>query len=75
MSQGYEDYMEPVLARLDCLRRRGAGALAPLRAAFRQAGELLHSYFPEHLDRAFRWGGSRLLLNLRAGVYRGLLCY
>ena len=63
-SQSYEDYLEVMLARLDCLRRRcggGAGgdgdAAAPveaLRSAFRQASELLQSYFPDHLDRSFR---------------------
>ena len=53
--QSYEDYLEAVLARLDCLRRRGAEGLPTLRATFRAASELLHSYFPDHLDRSFRW--------------------
>jgi hypothetical protein len=53
--QSYEDYLEAVLARLDCLRRRGAEGLPALRATFRAASELLHSYFPDHLDRSFRW--------------------
>ena len=53
--QSYEDYLEAVLARLDCLRRRGAEGLPMLRATFRAASELLHSYFTDHLDRSFRW--------------------
>lgn len=57
--QSYEDYLEVVLARLDCLRRRGAEALPKLRTAFRRAADLLHSYFPDHLDRTFRWGVGR----------------
>ncbi|KAL4858071.1 Squamous cell carcinoma antigen recognized by T-cells 3 [Chlorella vulgaris] len=52
--QSYEDYLEVMLARLDALRRRGADAFPSLRAAFRAADDLLHSYFPSHLDRAFR---------------------
>ncbi|KAL4457863.1 hypothetical protein ABPG75_012728 [Micractinium tetrahymenae] len=52
--QSYEDYLEPVLARLDCLRRRGAGALPTLRATFPKASQLLQSYFPDQLDRTFR---------------------
>lgn len=55
-AQSYEDYLEPVLARLDCLRRRGADALPTLRDTFAKASQLLQSYFPDQLDRTFRQG-------------------
>lgn len=56
--QSYEDYCEVVLARLDCLRRRGPPAAADLRAAFKRGAELLQSYFPDYVDRTYRCGGS-----------------
>ncbi|KAL4424967.1 hypothetical protein ABPG77_002852 [Micractinium sp. CCAP 211/92] len=52
--QSYEDYLEPMLARLDCLRRRGTDALPTLRDTFAKASQLLQSYFPDQLDRTFR---------------------
>ena len=54
--QSYEDYLEAVLARADCLRRRGADAAPLLRDTFRHASQLLQSYYPDHVDRTFRWG-------------------
>ena len=36
-----EDYMAVSLARLDCLRRQGAGSMEALRAAFQAATELM----------------------------------
>lgn len=53
--QGYEDYMEVILARADCLRRQGPPAAERLRATFKAAAELLRSYFPDYVDRSYRW--------------------
>jgi len=55
--QGYEDYMEVILARADCLRRQGGPAAERLRATFKATAELLRSYFPDYVDRSFRWVG------------------
>lgn len=47
--------MEVILARTDCLRRQGGAAAERLRATFKAAVELLRSYFPDYVDRSFRW--------------------
>jgi hypothetical protein len=52
--QGYDDYLETMLARLDCLRRQGPEAMPKLQAAFRAADELLTSFFPEAVDKSFK---------------------
>ncbi len=44
-----------MLARLDGLRRRGGEVLPTLRSTFSAASNLLHSYFPDYVDRTFRW--------------------
>ena len=62
--QGAEDYMDVLLARLDCLRYNlaaakdqghgaagaGAGTVSALREAFKEALELMMSYFPGFTD-------------------------
>ena len=58
--QTYEDYLEVALARLDCLRRQGEEALPALRATFKAAAQLLQGYFPDTLDRSFRWAVTGL---------------
>ena len=52
--QGYEDYLGVVLARADCLRRRGPAAAAALREAFSEGSQLLQRYFPDQTDPALR---------------------
>lgn len=55
-----------LLARLDGLRRRGAGGLEELRAAFQAATHLLEQYFPDYLDLELRlpayWAACELTL-------------
>ena len=60
--QSYEDYLEVVLARVDCLRRGGAAAAPALRAALQRGAELLQGYFPDAVDRTYRWARAGRLM-------------
>ena len=51
--QTSEDYMEVVLARLD-KQRRASKDMLELRPAFKQAAELMQTYFPDYIDRSLR---------------------
>lgn len=61
-----------MLARLDCLRRRGADALPALRDTFAKASQLLQSYFPDQLDRTFRQGWAPAALLVAMGHLWGM---
>lgn len=51
--QGPEDYLEVILARAECLRRRHTPELTQqLREFFGHATQLMASYFPDFLDRS-----------------------
>ena len=52
--QTAEDYMEVVLARLDGLRHMGTDHAQALRQGFQHAAELMHTYFPDYIDRSLR---------------------
>ena len=43
--------MQVLLARVDCLRRRGREGYAETEAAFGAAQSLLTSYFPDYVDQ------------------------
>lgn len=65
--QTAEDYMEVVLARLDGLRHIGTDHIQDLRQGFKQAAELMQTYFPDFIDRSLRlhayWADCELQLS------------
>lgn len=62
-----------MLARADCLRRRGAGALPSLRSTFGEAAQLLGAYFKDHVDPSHRCESCLLAASLLRACWAAIL--